>query len=149
MNEYNFVSKFISSYAKNNVGHTTAQPKGKNQSTYSDCEIIYKNVLLKIEAKLLKDTRSNSSNFFNLLGEAMTADKKSNILTQNYETSCSAFLIPHSSKGTFDILWKKNISVTVGNKYCNDFNVRYLLTYDHTKKTYSVFSYDNTCNCWR
>ena len=106
MNEYNFVSKFISSYAKNNGGHTAVQPKGKNQSTHSDCEIIYKNDLLKIEAKLLKDTRSNSSNFFNLLGEAMTADKKSNILTQ-YKTICSAFLIPHSSKGTFDTLWQK------------------------------------------
>ena len=83
-------------------------------------KLIYNNNLLKIEAKLLKDTRSNSANFFNLLGEAMSADKKSNILTQ-YNTVYSAFLIPRSSKGTFDTLWQKKISVTVGNKYCNNF----------------------------
>ena len=148
MSEYNFVSKFIASYAKNNGNHTAVQPKGKNQSTYSDCEIIYKNALLKIEAKLLRNTHWNSTNFYNLLGEVMTADKKTNILTQ-YNTIYSAFLIPHSSKGTFDNLWQKKISVTVGNKYCNAFNIKYLLTYDQTNKNYSFFSYDSTNNCWR
>ena len=111
-------------------------------------KLIYNNNLLKIEAKLLKDTRSNSANFFNLLGEAMSADKKSNILTQ-YNTVYSAFLIPRSSKGTFDTLWQKKISVTVGNKYCNNFNVKYLLTFDHTNKTYCIYSYDGINNCWR
>ena len=115
MCEYNFVSKFIALYAQSNGVDTAVQPKGKNQSTYSDCEVIYNNNLLKIEAKLLKDTHSNSANFFNLLGEAMSADKKSNILTQ-YNTVYSAFLIPHSSKGTFDTLWQKKIKSRCSEK---------------------------------
>ena len=121
MNEYNFVSKFVGTFNKSNTG-MAVQPTGKNQSTFSDCEIIFNSTIVKLEAKKLKDTRSNSANFFNLLGEIMAADKKiSKLQTQpNWHSynMCSGILIPDSSKSVFDKLWSKNISKSVGNIYC-------------------------------
>ena len=63
MSEYNFVTKFINCYVKNNGANSAIQAKGKNQSKYADCEITRNNEIVKIEAKVLKDTHSNSRIF--------------------------------------------------------------------------------------
>ena len=151
MSEYNFVSKFIASYGKNNGTYTAVQPRGKNQSTYADCEILYDNGIVKIEAKMFKDTRSNSAQFFNLLGEVLASDKKQSILANqvNSSTMCSAILVPLSSKGIFDNLWNKNISKDTGNIYCSKYKVKYLFAYDAINRTISVFSYRMSTNNWK
>ena len=151
MCEYNFVSKFVACCTKSNANITIAkQPKGRNQSTYADCEILYNNEIVKIEAKLLKDTRSNSANFFNLLGEVMATDKKQGLLQSQGKNLkiYSAILIPYHSKSVFDGLWKKNISKITGNNYCSNFNVKYLFAYDINQQKIYVHLYDSIKNNW-
>ena len=61
MSEYSFVQKFLAAYITNNGNGTAIQATGKNQSKYADCEIVLQGTLVKLECKLLKDTRSNTN----------------------------------------------------------------------------------------
>lgn len=149
MSEYNFITKFVSEYRKKKDNESAEQPKGKNQSKYADCEVVYKNEILKVEAKMLRDTRSNSSQFYNLLGEAIGTSRKCRLLEEKDGEKCEsiAFLIPEKSKMIFDSLWNKKISREAGEKYCSEFNVRYLITFDE-KQNIKFFHYCQSKNGW-
>ena len=151
MSEYNFVTKFINCYNKNNNVNSAIQPKGKNQSKYADCEIIRENEIVKVEAKILKDTHSNSTNFYNLMGEIIGTCSKESLFQHNgrlITQTCVAFLIPHNSKYIFDKLWQKKIEPSNGFKYCSNFGVKYLISFDVQNETIRYFSYCQKTNRW-
>ena len=151
MSEYNFVTKFVSCYIRQNGLNSAIQPKGKNQSKNADCEVVRNNEIIMIEAKLLKDNRSNSTHFYNLVGELIGTSHKGSLLQNNGYTTyqkCGAFLIPSDSKTVFDDLWQKNISPNNGINYCNDFAVKYLILFDMHNGAIKFLSYCTVNNRW-
>lgn len=150
MSEYNYITKFVNYCNANNI--KAIQPMGKNQSIYADCEILLNNnEILKIEAKMLKNTHSNSVHFYNLLGELIGASGKNSLLQKNgyiCNSLCSAILLPYNSKSTFDKLWKKNITQMNGNKYCSNFDVKYLITFADQPCRMRIYTYCNSTNRW-
>lgn len=150
MNEYNYVQKFVSYCKAKNL--KAIQPSGKNQSTYADCEIVLNNAeILKIEAKMLKNTQSNSAQFYNLMGELIGVSGKNSLLQKNgcgCNQVCSAILLPCKSKYVFKKLWQKNITKTNGNRYCSNFNVKYLITFDEQVCCMRVYRYCSATNGW-
>ena len=150
MSEYCFVHKFVETYIANNGNNTACRAPGKNQSTYADCEMVHCGDLVKLECKLLKDTRSNSRNFYNMLGEVIGTSAKPSLLDKPGSYSCvkNGFLIPKSSENIFRSLWRKNITVTNGNNYCRDFDVTYLVVFDLAIKQYKIKQYNPVKNDW-
>ena len=151
INEQAFVENFTNCFAQLYDENSVTTPRASNQSTYTDCEVILENEVVKIEAKLLNDNGNNSSNFYNLLGEIIGAIKKDSCLKKvgrDTKKECLAFLIPASSKETFDKLWEKNIGRETGQKYCNSFNVKYLITFDTEKQRITKYSFNPELNLW-
>ena len=155
MNEYKFVSKFVDSY-KRYYKLEAIQASGKNQSSYADCEIYYNGSIIKLEAKKLMDTRTNSVHFYNLLGEVIGTLSKPSLLQQNsllQQKIKNAFitvgiLIPHQCKSVFDSLWSKKIAKKYGNLLCFSFGVSNLFTYDVSNKAIRKYIYDFSNNNW-
>ena len=151
MSEYNYITKFVNYCKKNDIIAT--QPPGKNQSTYADCEIVLnENEILKVEAKMLEDTRSNSVHFYNLIGELIGTSTKKSLLQENEDNklkqTCVAILLPYNSKVVFDKLWSKNITKQNGNNYCKNFCVKHLITFDDVNQKMKVYSYCDGTNRW-
>ena len=147
MSEYNFISSFISTFQKQYQSKNAKKPKGKNQSTYADCEIIYNSTKIMIECKLLKDTHSNSSSFFSLLGEIIGLSTKESLFSGNHNNA-TGILIPEESSKTFFNLWKKNISVEAGNAFVESYKLHYLIMYSENGKKITLLRYDKTNNKW-
>ena len=150
MSEYNYITKFVNYCNSNKM--KAVQPMGKNQSTYADCEILLNNKdILKVEAKMLKNTHSNSVHFYNLLGELIGVSGKNSLLQKNgckCNQLCSAILLPYNSKSVFDKLWQKNITQMNGNKYCSNFDVKYLITFDEQPCRMRIYTYCKFTNKW-
>jgi hypothetical protein len=151
MSEYSFVQKFLAAYVTSNGNGSAIQAPGKNQSTYADCEIVFQGTLVKLECKLLKDTRSNSRNFYNMLGETIGTSAKPSLLEKSggmYPCVKNGFLIPANSENTFASLWQKNVTAKNGNSYSRDFNVVYLVLFNSASKQYVIKQYDTNNNSW-
>ena len=147
--EYKFITAFVESY-RNAHSSKAVQPVGNNQSKYADCEIVLNNEIVKIEAKLLNDTNSNSTDFYNLIGEIIGTLKKPSLLKEQGESfnEVVGFLVPFESKTVFYSLWQKNIKPN-GVKYCSAFNVKYLLVYNQITSKIDVLTFDTNNDEWK
>ena len=156
--EYCFVESFIKCYQLKQTAQANktqplwaVQASGSNQSTYADCEIVYDNRVVKIEAKRLQDGHNNSGSFYNLIGELIGVINKPSLLRTKgvtVEDVVIGILIPENSKSTFDELWNDNIKPN-GIKYCNAFNIKHLITFDETSKNIQFFSFDEEKDEWK
>lgn len=145
--EIKFVESFINTYKYVYSTNLAEVPNGKNQSTYADCEIVYNDHLIKIEAKLLNDIRNNSGEFHKLLGELITTHNKASKIKSQNTKECMGILIPVDKKNTFLKYWQR-INSKDAKVFCEFFDLRYLILFDCKTKDIWFQLYDIKTNTW-
>ncbi len=124
--EAEFVQKFIENLQKKGI--PAEKHFCSNQSEYADCEIIFDNEHIQIEAKMLSDPRNSSNQMHMLFGELLADRNRKKILSSDVDRSALGILIPERSFQCFKELWNRYKSEDM-EIFCREYQLHYLILF--------------------
>lgn len=130
MDEEYLVKEFEECYQNEEKGKIIEIGTG-NQSKMADCELEYNKEYVKLEAKVFKDTRSNSNNIHKMFTQILTNRKK------------VAFKNINNLNVSYGFLFDKRYIEYVKNKLKKEFIESDLLVFEECFELKYVFIYDS------
>lgn len=127
MTELQFVSKF-QEYCDKHKDINFIHIEKDSCSNHMDCEIEYKNEYIRLEAKVLNDTRNNSQKLLKTYGGLLKGRNLEQAKDSNY-TTVYGVLVRKSQENIAMRIFKA-IDVIDWNLFGKSFDVRYIFIFD-------------------